>query len=217
MRIACIGYRDWAFGIYEELMQDRRHVFLLIRGKEAYDESSLIDFKPDLVLFYGWSWIVGTELLSRFVCLMLHPAPLPLYRGGSPIQNQIIEGKSQSAVTLFVMTAEMDAGDIVGQTPLSLEGSLEEIFRRITSAGVALTRRILAEGLVRIPQEHSKATYCKRRKPADSEITPEELRTATAEYLYNKVRMLAEPYPPAYIRTHDGKRLLVRDVEIATD
>ncbi len=214
MRIACIGYREWAFKIYDPLMLEPGHVFLMIRGKAAYDEATLIDFKPDLILFYGWSWLVGNELLSRFTCLMLHPSPLPRYRGGSPIQNQIIDGQLDSAVTLFVMTAEMDAGDIVGQSPLSLAGSLDEIFQRITEIGLGLTRKLLKEGLVRVRQDASQASYCKRRKPADSELTAEELRTASGEYLYNKIRMLADPYPNAYIRTSDGKRLLIKDAEL---
>ena len=44
---------------------------------------------PDIVLFYGWSWKVSEKLINKFDCLMLHPSPLPKYRGGSPIQNQI--------------------------------------------------------------------------------------------------------------------------------
>jgi methionyl-tRNA formyltransferase len=217
MRIACVGYRQWAHNIYDSLMQEPEHVFLVIRSKDAYDEAALIDFKPDLILFYGWSWMVGKELLSHYTCLMLHPAPLPLYRGGSPIQNQIINGCIDSSVTIFIMTEEIDAGDIVGQRPLSLTGSLDDIFHRITETGIEMTRKLLKDGFVRVPQDHSKASYCKRRKPSDSEITTKELKTATGEYLYNKIRMLADPYPNAYIRTSDGKRLIIKSVELDRD
>ena len=46
---------------------------------------------------------------------MLHPSPLPKYRGGSPIQNQIINGESKSAVTLFKINNKIDQGDIIYQ------------------------------------------------------------------------------------------------------
>ena len=140
---------------------------------------------------------------------MLHPSPLPRYRGGSPIQNQIIAGETSSKVSLFVMTDELDAGDLVGQQDLSLAGKLDEIFMRLEEAGVELTQHLLEHGLQRVPQNHSEATFCKRRTPGESEITAKELETMPAEYLYNKIRMLANPYPNAFIRTADGKKLMI--------
>lgn len=215
MRIACVGYRDWANRIYEGLAASEDHVFLHFRSRAQYDEQALRDFKPDLVLFYGWSWMVADELLQAFTCLMLHPAPLPRYRGGSPLQNQIIAGETTSEVCIFVMTPRMDDGDIVARAPLSLEGTLDEVFERISALGLSLTRDLLHHGLHPVPQDHSQATYCKRRKPQDSEITLEELQQRDARYLHDKVRMLADPYPNAYIRTADGKRLLLKVVEVA--
>jgi len=210
MRIACVGYREWAINIYDRLARSVDHTCLICRTKEQYSEEALRDFRPDLVLFYGWSWFVPEALLQNFKCLMLHPSPLPLYRGGSPIQNQIIAGETESKVSIFVMNGDMDAGDIVAQEGLNLAGSLADIFSRIEDAGVRLTLDILRNGLKPVPQDHSKATNCKRRKPQDSEITLDELKGCDAEYLYNKIRMLAEPYPNAYIRTVDGKRLLIK-------
>jgi hypothetical protein len=42
----------------------------------------------------------------------------------------------------------------------------------------------------------------------------EELESKTSEYLYNKVRMLADPYPNAYIKTVDGRKLIIKSVEV---
>jgi methionyl-tRNA formyltransferase len=209
MRVACVGYRNWALNIYDRLVTSTDHTFLIFRSKAQFNLDALDDFKPDLVLFYGWSWIVSADLLERHTCLMLHPSPLPRYRGGSPIQNQIIAGETSSKVSLFVMTDRLDAGDLVGQQHLSLNGTLDEIFKRIEDSGFELTRNLLEHGLHRIPQDDSVATYFKRRTPSDSEITAEELASQPAEYLYNKIRMLADPYPNAYILTADGKKLMI--------
>jgi len=209
MRVACIGYRDWALNIYDRLAKTSDHIFLIFRSKSQFSLDALNDFKPDFVLFYGWSSIVPAELLNHFTCIMLHPSPLPRYRGGSPIQNQIISGETNSKTSLFVMTSEIDAGDLVGQEELSLSGTLNEIFKRIEDSGVKLTLQLLENGLKRSPQDHSLATFCKRRLPNDSEITLEELTTKPAVYLYNKIRMLADPYPNAYILTSDNKKLII--------
>lgn len=214
MRVACVGYRSWAINIYDRLAETLDDVFLIFRSSAQYKEEVLKDFRPDLVLFYGWSWHVPEQILQNYKCLMLHPSPLPKYRGGSPIQNQIIAGEKISKVSIFLMNNEIDAGDIVAQEDLSLEGNLDEIFTRIEDSGVRLTLNILENGLKPVSQDHSKATYCKRRRPEDSEITIEELTRSKAGYLSNKIRMLADPYPNAFIRTIDGKKLVIKAVEI---
>jgi methionyl-tRNA formyltransferase len=217
MRIACVGYRSWALKIYDRLAENTDHAYLIFRSRAQYREDVLRDFRPDFVLFYGWSWYVSEKILQDYKCLMLHPSPLPRYRGGSPIQNQIIAGEKKSSVSIFLMNSEIDAGDIVAQEDLSFEGRLSDIFNRIEDAGARLTRSIFDSGLNPVPQDHGKATYCKRRKPEDSEITIDEMKNSTAEYLFNKIRMLADPYPNAFIRTKDGKRLLVKEAEIKED
>jgi len=214
MRIACIGYRDWALNIYDRLASMSDHVFLIFRSKSQFDANVLNDFKPDLILFYGWSWIVSSDLLDRYTCLMLHPSPLPRYRGGSPIQNQIIAGEKSSMVTIFVMSSELDAGDIVAQENLDLTGTLDQIFKRIEDIGLKLTHGLLRYGFQRVPQVHSAATFCKRRTPADSEITAKELAEESALYLYNKIRMLTDPYPNAYIKAADGRKLYITSAHI---
>jgi methionyl-tRNA formyltransferase len=214
MRIVCIGYRDWALKIYDKLAQEFDFNFLIIRNKNQYNELVIRDFKPDYILFYGWSWIIKSEILRNFKCLMLHPSPLPLYRGGSPIQNQIIDGLEESMVTIFKMDDEIDAGPIFFQKEYSLEGTLQDIFVRISDIGFELTKRIFLENTIPIIQNQKDATYCKRRKPEESELTIEEIQTKPAKYLYNKIRMLTDPYPNAFIKTIDGKKIFIKSVEI---
>jgi methionyl-tRNA formyltransferase len=214
MRVACVGYRKWALNIYDRLASATDHTFLIFRSKSQFDSGALSDFKPDIILFYGWSWLVPSDLIEHYTCLMLHPSPLPRYRGGSPIQNQIIAGETSSKVTIFIMSDQLDAGDIVAQQPLDLTGTLDQIFKRIEDAGLELTHSLLEQGFQRMPQDHSLATFFKRRSPADSEISHEELTGQSALYLYNKIRMLANPYPNAYIRTADGRKLVIISARI---
>lgn len=214
LKIAFIGYRSWAKEIYTNVQSKRELEVLSILSKDDFSEQKIINFNPDLVLFYGWSWIIEEDLLVRFKCLMLHPSPLPKYRGGSPIQNQIISGEVKSKVSIFIMNNAMDAGDLVGQSNYSLEGSLDSIFERIISRGTALTLDIIDNGLKPVKQDHKEATYCKRRKPEESEITLSEIKNKDSIYIYNKIRMLADPYPNAFIKTIDGKKIFIKDAFI---
>ena len=215
MRIACIGYRSWALNIYKELQGEfPEYKFLMQLSKDNFSEMEIEKFKADLILFYGWSDIITSKLIKSGKCLMLHPSPLPKYRGGSPIQNQIINGDLHSAVTIFLMDKGIDTGPIAKQKYLSLKGTLENIFKRIELIGFELTRDIINQGLDVFDQNNEKATHYRRRSPAQSEITLEELKTQTAEYLYNKIRMLQDPYPNPFIKTIDGKKLLINSCQI---
>ena len=217
MRIVCVGYRKWALDIYDEIVKKTKHTTLIIRKKSQYNEKALYDFKPNIIFFYGWSWTISKKIIDNFVSIMLHPSPLPKYMGGSPLQNQIIAGETKSAITLFRMSNEIDAGNILAQEEISLEGHLSEIFHRITEVGLRLTINILENGFTEHLQDLSKATVFKRRKPEESEITVEELKNSDAVYLFNKIRMLEDPYPNAFIRTKDGKKLLFKRVELDED
>jgi len=216
MRIACVGYRKWALEIYDRIAATHDDSCFIIRSKNQYSSKVIIDFKPDIVLFYGWSWIIGEDITSKYKCIMLHPSPLPKYRGGSPIQNQIISGEKKSMVSLFLMDGEMDGGDIIAQEEYSLEGKLDDIFHRITNHGYNLTKKniIDVDDLKYHPQNNANASYCKRRKPEESELTLDELIEKPAKYLYDKIRMLADPYPNAYIKTSDGKKLIIKEAEL---
>jgi len=208
--ILCITYRDWACKIYD-MLQDTLtgHNFKIIRNRNSYHDDVIAKFKPDIILWYGWSWIIPKDIVQKYNCICLHPSPLPKYRGGSPIQNQIIRNEKVSAITIFKMTTAIDAGPIIRQLPMSLEGKIEDIYKRMIDLGFSATYDFLKYEYRLTPQDQKDMTYFARRKPNESEITQKELATKTAEYLYNKIRMLTDPYPNAYIKDMYGKKLYI--------
>jgi len=208
MKICCVGYRPWAIQIYN-FLKTQGYEILLFDSKKSYNEKAIREYDPEFILFYGWSWIISPKLIEDFNCIMLHPSPLPKYRGGSPIQNQIIRGEIDSAVTLFFMDSGIDTGDIVAQKYLSLEGNLSEIFTRMVNIGKELTIEVLEGRYERTKQDDSQSSYYGRRKPHESEITIDEILTKGGEYLQNKIRMLQPPYPSSFIRTADGRKLKI--------
>ena len=210
MKILCVGYRDWALIIYDKLAKNYHDgEIVVIRSYDEYSDSFVKDYNPDLILFYGWSWKVSDEIISHYKCLMLHPSNLPKYRGGSPIQNQIIDGIKDTKISIFEMNSEMDSGDILIQESLSLRGDILDIFSRMSSIGLELSLKIFNNAFVKIKQDGSNATYCKRRSCSDSEITTYELLNKSSEYLHNKVRMSTGPYPNAFILDRHGKKIFI--------
>ena len=95
---------------------------------------ALHKFKPDYVFFSHWNWIVTKEVHEQFNCILFHASPLPFGRGGSPIQNLILEGFKKTPVCAIKMTDKLDAGPIYASSDVSLEGTLNSIFCRINVA-----------------------------------------------------------------------------------
>lgn len=105
--IALLGYRDWAFQIFNKLIKHNKNVkFILISNVDQKKNKNIpknctsyfIDPKNSdkihkilnknnisAALFYGWSWMIKKEIVQNNLCICLHPSKLPKYRGGSPI------------------------------------------------------------------------------------------------------------------------------------
>jgi methionyl-tRNA formyltransferase len=85
--------------------------------------------KPFLFFVY-WNWKIPKELLDKYECVGMHMTDLPYGRGGSPLQNLILRGFTETKITAFQVTDEWDAGPVYCKRPLSLDGTAQEIFDR---------------------------------------------------------------------------------------
>lgn len=158
---------------------------------------------PKIIFFPDWSWIIPEEIVKKYQCVCFHESNLPKFRGGSPIQNQIIRGIRKTKTTAFIMNKKLDAGDILLQRDLLLEGSLDEILSRMIDNDYVLINNII-NGKFKKRKQTGKITTFKRRRPEESELHTLDY---SKKYLYDFIRMLADPYPNAFISF--GKRKIV--------
>ena len=241
MNVIYFGYRKWSYQILKRLLLQKNTTWKICavvttpEPEAKFETLSIPCYKldphnkkatlkiikkhsVDALLVYGWSWFIPKEAYEKYLTLILHTSSLPKYRGGSPLQHQIIAGEEKSAVTIFKADVGLDTGLIYGQSPFSLKGSLNQIFERIINKGTLATTKILNgiyNGTVKpIPQDSSKATTFKRRAPKESELTIKDFQTKTSRELYNFIRALADPYPNAYMICKDGKKLFFTEAYI---
>jgi methionyl-tRNA formyltransferase len=212
-KILLCYYRDWAKEVSDILINnfsDDYEFYTARHNAELEALHSAIRF--DLIFFIGWSSIVKKEILKS-TCICMHPSALPKYRGGSPIQNQIINGEQESSVTFFRMTEKLDEGPIISQTPFLLTGALNDILDRIknicTSSIPTILSRFFNGELHFVEQNHNEATYFKRLTPNQSEIKITGFEKFPASHFYNKIRMLQKPYPNAYIVCKNNTKLFI--------
>ena len=155
-------------------------------------------------------------LLDKFLCLGIHPSDLPNYRGGSPIQHQIINGIKKTNVSLFTISEKLDEGDIWLKEKLDLSGNnMDEIFKNIETSSVILLNKFfnLFPNITPTQQDLKLGSYFKRRTPNQSEITLDDFKNKPLEDIYNTIRCLTDPYPNAYIEDSNGNRLVFKEVK----
>ena len=120
---------------------------------------------------------------------------LPFGRGGSPLQNLIIRGYTETKLSAIRCVKELDAGDIYLQKKLSLYGSAEEIFLRASKLMVEMMQEIIGKKFVPTPQKGEIVTF-KRRKPKEGNISS----LTDINKVFDYIRMLdAEGYPRAFL------------------
>ena len=196
------AYRDWALKLYKELKKKYPDMHLLSTPKKL-TANYVKKKKPKLIFFPDWSWIVPDEIISNYKCICFHESDLPNFRGGSPIQNQIIRGIEKTKSTAFLMDKGLDEGDILLQKTLLLTGSLDQIFERMIQNDLFMVEKII-QGKYKLKKQRGNPTRFKRRSPKDSEL---ESLKHSKKYIYNFIRMLDNPYPNAFINL--GKHKIV--------
>lgn len=151
---------------------------------------------PDYIFFLHWSEIVPKNILQDYRCVCFHMTDVPYGRGGSPLQNLILRGHTDTKLTALQMNEQLDAGPVYLKRDLSLEGSAYEIYQRAGDVSLQMAGDIIDNDIKPVPQE-GEATTFRRRRPEESDLTqcPEDVTP------YDFIRMLDAPgYPKAFLK-----------------
>ncbi len=147
------------------------------------------------IFFLHWNWIVPPEINRKYECVCFHMTDLPYGRGGSPLQNLILNKKKKTMVSAFKMTEGIDTGPIYVKKPLSLDGTAKDIYKRVGEISCEIINWIIKKKPVPKPQS-GKAISFKRRRPEQSIL----LKSTNLSDIHDFIRMLDAPtYPKAFI------------------
>lgn len=164
----------------------------------------------DVGIVCGWYHRLAGNLFG------FHASPLPRYRGQAPIPWQIINGEPSVGLTLFKLTEGLDEGPIVSQgaVPLAVNQTVADALDGIGDLAVGMIRAKLPaiiDGTVElVEQDHSQATYCGVRKPANGLIDWDQ----PARRVHDFIRAQARPYAGAFTILPNGDRLTVWRSEV---
>ncbi|HUB86737.1 MAG TPA: methionyl-tRNA formyltransferase [Verrucomicrobiae bacterium] len=191
----------------------------VLQPARAHDEkfiAELRELKPDLIVVAAYGQILPPAILDlpRFGCVNVHTSLLPKYRGAAPIQSAILNGETETGVTIMKMDAGLDTGAIIAQTrtPILPEDNSQTLHDKLAQLGAdLLVETIPAYAAGKIspqPQNNSEATHAAKIKKEDGKIDWHE----PAEKIWNKLRAFT-PWPGAFTFLK-GKLLKIWRAEI---
>lgn len=168
--------------------------------------------RPDYIFSFYYRYLLSQDFLNlaKIGAYNLHGSLLPRYRGRAPVNWVLVNGETETGVTLHRMTVRPDAGPIVDQIamPILEQDTVATLYPKMAYAAGALMARAwpeMAAGRAReTEQDHSRASYYGRRRPEDGRI----LWAAPAKKIHDLIRAVTEPYPGAFTHFH-GRKLLI--------
>ncbi len=177
------------------------------------------DLAPDLVVVVAYGRILPPELLhiAPLGCINLHVSLLPKYRGSAPIQWSVLNGDSETGVTIMQLDEGCDTGDIlmVERVSIGPETTSGELFDQVSAIGartlVTAVEKLAAGELTPQPQDDSQATQA---PPLKKEMAQFHF-TQSAAHIHNWVRGM-NPWPAAFFEL-DGKKVKVLESRLASN
>lgn len=174
----------------------------------------LQQYQVDLVLVFAYGNFIDQQIFENIPTINIHPSLLPVYRGPSPIQTALLNGDSQTGVSLFFINKQMDAGDLLLQEKIIIDpnDNYQSLSEKVIAVSSQLVKQLLSLSLdqifaLRKPQDEKLVSFCRLIQKEDQRITVNE----SPQQIHNKVRAIG-----GFIEK-SGKRIKIIETKISQE
>ena len=189
---------------------------------------STYNLKPityNLFIVVAYGKILPEEIINapKFGSINIHYSLLPKYRGASPVESVILNGDTETGISIQKMEYKMDSGPILAQEKVKIfpDEKAPELRKRLIKIGGELLVKTLNTLAPPLPspkerekfaggekQDESKATFCKKIKKEDGliDLNDDPIKN------YNKFRAYAG-WPRTFF-FKNGKRIIITDAKL---
>ena len=177
-------------------------------------KQKLEPFNCDIFVVYAFGILLPKFIFAIpiFQTINLHGSLLPEFRGASPVQAAILNGKSKTGITLQYITERMDEGNIILQkeTPIQQDDTGKSLLKKLTLLGAVVLIDLLKQKsqiFQSKPQNHLLATYCKKITAKDKKLNFGQTNTT----ILNWVRAFFDSY--ICYTFYRGKRIKILEAK----
>ena len=161
------GHKMQPTPVKEYALTQGLEVYQPLKARDGEAMGIVEQLAPELIVVAAYGKILPEDLLNypKHGSINVHSSLLPAYRGAAPINWAILDGLTETGVTIMYMAKELDAGDIINQKSTAIgedEDALALTMRLAELGAEALSETVAAfenGTATRTPQEHEKHTY----------------------------------------------------------
>jgi methionyl-tRNA formyltransferase len=170
----------------------------------------------DFVVVLAFAQFLGQEMLTmgKLGCFNIHTSILPKYRGAAPIQYALLNGDSETGVSIQKMVKKMDAGDLVHFHTVKIAPTENggQLYTRLKfQAALAMNdfiHKLLNNEVTYSAQDESLVSFAPTLKKEDGALKFQE---KSVSQILNLIRAM-DPWPGTYCFLN-GKRMKVLEAE----
>ena len=170
---------------------------LPLRRPASINEPAALDELANLgvraVCVVGFGQILRERLLETWTCLNVHFSVLPAYRGAAPVERALMDGITETGVTIMQMDAGLDTGPVISiaRTRVTPDDDAGSLLDRLAILGgehlAAALADLDAERLVTTPQPEEGVSLAPKIGDDDIALDPAQ----PARDVVNRIRALS--------------------------
>ena len=169
----------------------------------------IAQLEPDVLVTFAFNQKLGRELLdiAPHGAVNVHPSLLPEYRGAAPVARAILNGDTQTGISIIKMVEDLDAGDIFAQERYEIgddqtTGTLQEYLGKEAAPLLLKVLGEIEQGVAKPwPQNHAQATGAPKMNKGEALL---DFFLGASE-LVNYIRAFI-PWPGAFAFFHGQAR-----------
>ncbi|WP_322901085.1 methionyl-tRNA formyltransferase [Mycoplasmopsis felis] len=176
---------------------------------EIYNELNELDFDILLSCAFGQYIPMNILELPKIASINIHGSLLPKYRGAAPIQYSLLNGDTETGISLIYMTKEMDAGNIIFSKSIPIENTdtSDTLFEKLSELSslkiVYWLNKFISKDFQEVIQNTNEVILSPKLKKEDALLTLD----LTKQQAFNKIRAFSSN-PGAYLYLNN-KRLKI--------
>ena len=161
--------------------------------EEAFD--LIKSYKPDIIIVMAYGLLIPTKILNfpQYGCINIHVSLLPRWRGASPIEHTLLNGDTETGITIIKLIEKLDAGPIIVQKKIPVIKNInkDDLSDKLTQLGsdllIDILPKLFADKIVMQDQNNKEATYAQK---INSQMRKINFNLSTREVL-NQIRAYA--------------------------
>lgn len=176
--------------------------------------AQIVALAPDFIITAAFGQFLPTALLdaAQIAAVNTHASLLPKYRGGAPVHYAIMNGDTETGVSIMYMVKQMDAGDVIDvvKVPITAQDNVGTMFDKLSLAGrdllLATLPKIVAGEIAPVPQDEAAVSISPNITRAQQNLN---FTQETAQQLDWHIRGLY-PTHPAYVQVAGQRVKLIQ-------